>query len=216
MSKYFNYFPKVEYSLEDRIVNLNLVTNVIFRFIFNDKFKSDSSVFYFYSIKDGDKPEDIAYKVYDSPERHWILLQFNDIVDPISDWPMDQRTFKSYLDDKYGADGANNNPVIDGYDWSRANIKDYVIIDTVTDLQTETVTVEEFNVDANTYANTSTSSSTETLSDGNQITIVRTKRQDSYFDYENNLNEKKRVIKILKPEAVKAVESEFRRLAESS
>jgi hypothetical protein len=216
MSKYFNYFPLVEYSLEDKITNLNLVTNIIFRFIFNDKFKSDTSVFYYYSVKDGDKPEDIAYKVYGSPERHWIILGLNDIVDPLNDWPMDQRTFKAYLDDKYGAEGANNNPVIDGFDWSKANVKNYVIIDTVKDLQTDKLTVEEYNVDANTYANTTVSTTTKTLVDGDQIEIVRTKRQDSYFDYENNINENKRFIKILKPEGIKAVESEFRRLAESS
>jgi hypothetical protein len=128
---------------------------------------------------------------------------------------MDQRTFKAYLDDKYGAEGANNSPVIDGYDWSRANIKNYVIIDTVTDLQTDTIKTEEYIVDANTYANTTVSTSTVTLVDGDQIEIVRTKRQDSYFDYENNINENKRIIKILKPEAIRAVESEFKRLTES-
>lgn len=215
MSRYFNNYPKVEYSLEDKITNLNYITNIIFRFTFNDKFKDDSAAFYYYSIKDGDKPEDIAYKIYESPERHWILLNFNDIIDPLNDWPMDQRTFKAYLDDKYGAEGANNSPVIDGYDWSRANIKNYVIIDTVTDLQTDTIKTEEYIVDANTYANTTVSTSTVTLVDGDQIKIVRTKRQDSYFDYEDAINENKRIIKILKPEAIRAVESEFKRLTES-
>lgn len=216
MSKYFNYFPKVQYSLEDKIVNLNVVTNILFRYAFTEELKNNDAAYYTYTIKDGEKPEDIAYRVYGSPERHWMILTFNDIIDPLSDWPMDQRTFKAYLDDKYESEGANNIPQLGGYEWAQANTHSYKIIDTVTDLQTDTITTEVYYVDVNTYANISATTVTKTLENGDQITIDTSKQEVSYFDYENEINENKRYIKILKKEAVKSVEQEFKRLAESS
>lgn len=216
MSKYFNYFPKIQYSLEDNITNLNLITNIIFRYKFNDELKENDAAYYYYTVKDGEKPEDIAYRVYDSAERHWMILAFNNILDPLSDWPKDQRTFKSYLDDKYKAEGANNSPELSGYDWAKANTHSYQIVDTVTDLQSDTVSVEKYFVDANTYANTSTTTVTKTLENGDQIKIETTKQEISYFDYENEINENKRKILILKSEAVREVEKEFKKLAESS
>ena len=108
MAKYFNFFPKTFYSLSDKSTAADLVTNVIARFGFEQELKENSSVYYAYDIQDGDTPETIANKYYGSPERHWVVLLFNDIIDPQYDWPLDQRTIIKYIDDKYTANGAAN------------------------------------------------------------------------------------------------------------
>jgi hypothetical protein len=72
--------------------------------------------------------------------------------------------------------------------------------------------VKKIEVDANTYANVAISSSNVTLADGHIITIAVSKDTQSYYDYEMELNEDKRKIKLLKPEFVSSVESEFRRV----
>ena len=51
-----------------------------------------------------------------------------------------------------------------------------------------------------------------TLQDSSTITQAITKEKQSYYDYENELNESKRSIKLLKPEFVSAVEKEFKKV----
>jgi hypothetical protein len=70
--------------------------------------------------------------------------------------------------------------------------------------------VNEIEIDANTYANVVSSSSNITLADGYVITIAVSKNTQSYYDYEMELNESKRKIKLLKPEFIQSVEEEFR------
>ena len=65
-------------------------------------------------------------------------------------------------------------------------------------------------VDANTYANTIVASSDITLKDGIEITVAVTKDIKTYYDYENDLNETKRTIKLLKPEFVEILEKELK------
>jgi hypothetical protein len=48
------------------------------------------------------------------------------------------------------------------------------------------------------------------LADGYVITIAVSKESQSYYDYEIELNESKRKIKLLKPEFVPTIEEEFR------
>jgi hypothetical protein len=65
-------------------------------------------------------------------------------------------------------------------------------------------------IDANTYANVVSSTSNLILEDGNSITIKVSKETKSYYDYEVEQNETKRIIKLLKPEFVSSVEDELR------
>jgi hypothetical protein len=83
---------------------------------------------------------------------------------------------------------------------------------TKTDVKSNTISVEKFVIDANTYANVIVETTTTTLSDSALVTIATEKQTKSYFDYEIDANEAKRRIKILKPEFASAVEEEFRRV----
>ena len=123
MAKLFNYYPKTYYTSNTKATGLDTVTNIISRFGFEKKLKDNSSAFYKYQIKDADTPEIIASKFYDNPERHWIVLLFNDIIDPQYDWPLPYSTFIQYVSDKYTANGAADNPAMTGlaYAQSRAH-----------------------------------------------------------------------------------------------
>jgi len=205
MSKYFSYFPKTLYTAD--LKTAQSVLNIISRFTFEKSFKDNTSVSYEYDIQDSDTPEIIASKFYKDPERHWIVLLFNDITDPQFDWPMDYRTLISFIDDKYSA---NANVGQSGSSWAESHTHAYYKIETRTTISTNTITVNKIEVDANTYANITSSSSNVTLADGYVITIAISKNTQSYYDYEIELNESKRSIKLLKPEFVPSVESEFR------
>jgi hypothetical protein len=209
MAKYFNNFPKAYYTLEDKPYGLDVVTNIISRFSLEQSFKDNTSIYEKYNIQDSDTPEIIAAKIYDSSERHWIVLAMNDIVDPQFDWPLDYRTLISFIDDKYTAN-ANVSAGQTGLNWAQQNIHSYYSVEKRTTVKNGEYLEKKIEVDANTYANVSVSSSNVTLKDGNQITISTTKENKSYYDYELAENENKRQIKILKPQFAYTLEQELK------
>jgi hypothetical protein len=215
MAKFFNYFPKTFYTSNNVSSGIDTVTNIIARFGFEKKLKENSSAFYKYSIKDSDTPEIIAGKFYDNVERHWIVLLFNDIIDPQYDWPLDSRTLIQYINTKYSAnqyaDTANTS--VTGISWAQntSHVKSY--FKNITRTSTDgTDIVEKITVDANTYANIAATSIAYTLNNSSSITETISKTTQTYYDYEVELNEAKREINLLKSEFVPEVEREFRRV----
>ena len=209
MAKYFNNFPKEYYTLEYKPNGLDIVTNIISRFSLEQSFKENTSIYEKYNVQDSDTPEIIAAKIYDSPERHWIVLAMNDVVDAQWDWPLDYRTLISFIDDKYTAN-ANVEDGQTGLVWAQQNTQSYYSVEKRTTVKNGEYLEKKVQVDANTYANVSVTSSNVTLKDGNQITISVTKESKTYYDYELAENENKRQIKILKPEFAYALEQELK------
>ena len=213
MAKFFNYYPKTFYTSNTKSSGLDSVTNIISRFGFEKELKNNSSAFYKYQIKDSDTPEIIASKYYDNPERHWIVLLFNDIIDPQFDWPLENNTLIEFIDTKYTANGAANTTPVSGIQWAQStnNTKAYYKI--ITRTASDSTQIEErFQVDANTYANVAASSTSYTLDSGTTVTETISKEKQTYYDYEVEVNESKREIKLLKTEFVPEVEKEFKRV----
>jgi hypothetical protein len=215
MAKYFNYFPKTFYTSNNTSSGIDTVTNIIARFGFEKKLKENSSAFYKYTIKDSDTPEIIAAKFYDHVERHWIVLLFNDIIDPQFDWPLDSRTLIQYINTKYSAnqyaDTANTS--VTGISWAQntSHVKSYFKNITRTSADGTDI-VEKITVDANTYANIAATSISYTLNNSSSITETISKTTQTYYDYEVELNEAKREIRLLKSDFVPEVEKEFKRV----
>jgi len=213
MAKLFNYYPKTFYTSNTKTTGLDSVTNIVARFGFEKKLKENSAAFYKYSVKDSDTPEIIATKFYDSPERHWIVLLFNDIIDPQYDWPLNNNTLISFIDNKYTANGTANTTPVSGIQWAKStnNTKNYYKIITRT-ASDSTIITEKFQVDANTYANVAASTTSYTLNSGAVVTETISKEKQTHYDYEVEENEAKREINLLKKEFVPEVEKEFRRV----
>ena len=207
MAKYFNFFPKILYTSDT--ISGDVVNNLTSRFSFEEGFKNNTSVCYEYDIQDSDTPEIIAAKFYGDSERHWIVLMFNDITDPQFDWPMDYRTLIAFMDEKY-KDNANTNQ--SGSNWAQSHVHSYYKVETRTTLSTNTIVVNKFEVDSNTYSTITTTSNDVLLASNKTIRIQISKQTQSHYDYEMELNESKRKIKLLKPEFVNNIESEFRRV----
>lgn len=214
MAKFFNYYPKTFYTSNNNTIGVDAVTNILFRFGFEEKLKENSAAFYKYNIQDGDTPEIIADKYYDNSERHWIVLLFNDIIDPQFDWPLDQNSIIEYIDKKYTANGAANTTVQSGIAWalSQNNVQAYFKIITTTGTD-GTITIEKFELDKNTYANVASSTINYTTQANESVKISVSKETRSYYTYEIEENEKKREINLLKREFVPEVEKEFKRIA---
>ena len=213
MARFFNYFPKTVYTANTNTSGLDTVTNIIARFGFEKTLKENSSAFYKYSVQDSDTPEIIAAKYYDNPERHWIVLMFNDIIDPQFDWPLRYENFIKFVDTKYTANGAANTTVQTGLAWAMSvnNVHSYYKIVKRTSAD-GTVIEEKLQINANTYANVAATSSSITLQSGNIITQAVTKEKKTYYEYEQEENEAKREIVLLKPEFVPQIEKEFKKI----
>lgn len=215
MARYFNYFPKTIYSANNTSSGLDAVTNIIARFAFENSLKENASAFYQYDIQESDTPEIIASKFYDSPERHWIILLFNDIIDPQYDWPLESRTLINFIDKKYSApnfaDTANTS--VSGLSWAKniSNVKSYYKTITYTNSD-GTETKQKFEVDANTHANVGTTITSFTLQNGSTVSRTISTETESYYEFEIAENERKRTINLLKPEFIPAVEKEFKRV----
>ena len=213
MAKFFNYYPKTFYTSNTKSSGLDSVTNIISRFGFENRLKENSSAFYKYQVKDSDTPEIIASKYYDNPERHWIVLLFNDIIDPQFDWPLENNTLIQFIDTKYTANGEANTTPVSGLQWAQSTNYTMAYYKIITRTASDGTQIEEkFQVDANTYANVAATSTSYTLDSGATVTETVSKEKQTYYDYEVEVNEAKREIKLLKSEFVPEVEKEFKRV----
>jgi hypothetical protein len=94
MSNYFSKFPIIKY---DNI----FVRDLTKRTKFIEKNFSNPYIFLPYTVKEDEKPEDIAYYYYGSTDETWLVLLANNIIDPYHEWPLNEEQFNKYLIQKY-------------------------------------------------------------------------------------------------------------------
>ena len=71
---------------------------------FRDAIKDDITIYYPYVIPEEVKrPDILSYQIYGDVKFTWTIFLANQIFDPYWQWPMDTRTFESYLIGKYGS-----------------------------------------------------------------------------------------------------------------
>ena len=98
---YFNEFPLMAYDMKgDK--NYKLLPNILKRVKLRSGLRSGAFRFDNYDVKDGERPEDIAYKYLGDAELHWVILMTNNITDCYYQWPLTQPQFQEHLEDKYG------------------------------------------------------------------------------------------------------------------
>ena len=109
MTKFLEYFPRIPYDIEKtQLTDYQYVTNITFRIGIIREVLNTAGSYYYYTIEDGITPEILAENIYRDAEAHWIILYANDIYDPLYDWPLNDRSFKNYLINKYKAQAANS------------------------------------------------------------------------------------------------------------
>lgn len=105
MSKYFEKFPQVFYPISPDA--FRLATDITIRAKFEEAIKKNNRAVIDYRIKDGDTPDNIAYRFYGASNLHWVIMMLNDILDPYYDWPVPGEILDQYIEEKYG-DKLNN------------------------------------------------------------------------------------------------------------
>ena len=98
---YFSKFPILAYDIKNNN-NYKLLPDILRRVKLRALVKSGGMLFDKYDVKEGEKPEDIAFKWFGDAELHWVILMTNNVTDRYYDWPMNQVQFAEFLTDKYG------------------------------------------------------------------------------------------------------------------
>jgi hypothetical protein len=97
---YFEQFPTIVYDAEKEGVYKD-VKNLLRRVGLRAKVRTNVLLYDTYDVKNGDTPESLAFKLYDDPELHWVILLINNITDRYHDWPMTESQFLQFIKDKY-------------------------------------------------------------------------------------------------------------------
>ena len=86
---YFSNMPTFDYPLvvngKTKFVNSR---NILVRARIIDYIKDTQASYLNYTILDGERPETLSHRVYGQSELHWIILLFNEIIDPLFEWPL--------------------------------------------------------------------------------------------------------------------------------
>jgi hypothetical protein len=97
---YFSKFPKMVYDVKNN-GNYKLLPDILRRVKQRNSIASGQFIFDTYDVKNGEKPEDIAYKWFGDAQLHWVILMTNDVTDRYYQWPMNDAQFEEFIADKY-------------------------------------------------------------------------------------------------------------------
>lgn len=98
---YLSYFPNIEYEHPEFANETLILKDLRMTIVLTEKIPN--RFLQTYILNDGERPEDVAYELYDDPQQYWILMSLNDVVDPFFDWMLPEQTVvdlaKKYYDD---------------------------------------------------------------------------------------------------------------------
>jgi len=99
---YFSEMPTFNYPdfVGGKLKQVNS-RNILVRAKIIDYIKRTQAAYLNYTIKDGERPDTVAYKVYGQSEMHWLILLFNEIIDPIFEWPLSTQDLNNAIGNQY-------------------------------------------------------------------------------------------------------------------
>ena len=189
---YFSIVPSIIYdekpikypfSDADRVIAKNFFR----RYKLNDDIFSYAVFFNKYAIKDGERPDVIANRIYGSPKYDWVILLTNNLVNAQYDWPLSNYDLYKTLEKEY------DDPYNEIHHYETIKIAQYPA-----GLRVDKAFFDrqhKINVDG-------------TISIVNGSSICAPVSVAEHFD---NENEKKREIYLLKEEYFKSFISDFKR-----
>ena len=98
---YFQHFPKVQYDIDGSGFLQNIPNITAFSTIFQGVV-DDVAYYNYYNIQDGDRPDNVSYLLYDTPNFYWTFFLINDHLNNVyDDWPKGSQFFDKWLRTKY-------------------------------------------------------------------------------------------------------------------
>ena len=101
---YFKLMPNITYDFNGNIT----VVKDIFRMVGLTIPQINETGLIKYYIKDGETPEILSQRVYNTPKYHWVILATNQIVNVHEEWPKSDNRLFEYVENKYGIGNATD------------------------------------------------------------------------------------------------------------
>jgi len=192
---YFRELPNISYisRLPDVSSNEEYITvkNLFKRAKLRTDVVNIITAFNYYQVEDNQRPEVVASKLYGDPELDWVILITNNITNVREQWPLSNNDLYNYMLDKYGTEVA------------LSSIHHYETIE-VKDEYDRLVVPSGLQVDSNfTVTYTKFDNTLSTISPVKQVTN---------YEYETDINEEKRKIRVLKPAYLSVVITDLRNI----
>ena len=190
MAGFFSYLPKIEYTptrTNFQFTNQDFVVAAnIFKGLSLDNSVYATDLFTEVQLKDGVRPDQVSQAVYDDPNYDWVILLTNKIIDLKNDWPMSSEEFEKFIYKKY------DNP---------HEIKHYLTKEVKNDLG-EIVLPAGLEVyydssDPDSFQITYPKSYNPFVEETENGLVLLT--STTHYEWEQERNEKKRFLQILKP-----------------
>ena len=106
MSAYFRNVPDFEYVSRTadtkQISEYQKVKNLFKRGKLKNDIFNDLTYFTKYQIVGNDRPDNVAFNVYEDETLDWVILLSNNITNIQTEWPLNHQSFYNFLIDKYG------------------------------------------------------------------------------------------------------------------
>lgn len=190
---YFSNFPEIKYNLEQKENSIS-VTDITRRFTIRDILNKFSTSYFEYYVRDGERPDTVAYDYYEDERLDWLVLLINEIHDPYFSWTMSVDQFNQYIRNKYGSIQSAHQQV-HHYEKIINNQSVTTNLNTFINIPERTVVV-----DYQTYAGLTASG----------------RKQISSFDFEFKVNEDHRLIYLLNRSVVPIIKNQFPTIFENT
>ena len=192
---YFRELPNISFlsRLPNASTNEDYITvkNLFKRAKIRTDINNAITAFDYYQILDNQRPEVVASRLYGDPELDWVILITNNITNVRDQWPLCNNDLYNYMIDKYDTEEALSNI----HHYETTEVKDeYDRLVVPSGLQVDsnfTVTYTKFN---------------------NTVSTVSPIKQVTNYEYETNINEEKRKIRVLKPAYLSVVITDLRNI----
>ena len=105
MSSYFQRVPDLNYvsRLPDaKIGDYIRVKNLFKKGKLREDIFQNLAFFEKYKIVGDDRPDNVAFEIYDDSSLDWLVLLSNNVLNVQSEWPLPQTDFDRFVLDKYG------------------------------------------------------------------------------------------------------------------
>ena len=190
---FFKKYPLIAYEFNGIT---HAAKDILRRTYFTSESKPYSNLYDVYDVPDGGTTQSVSMTFYKTPYYHWVVMMFNEINNPYFDWPMQQIDLDSYCREKYG--------VYNKAKYVELGIYSEEKYGSAVDGELIMLKVRHYEIDnlivgqADSWVNniwTPPPLPAELPGQIDQLSYPVT-----FYEYENDINDEKRRIKILKPE----------------
>ena len=102
---YFSKFPIITYSGK-RCVDISA------RPAITDLVSENLAVFYPFTLRDGQRPDNVSYDYYDDPDMVWLIALANGMTDLYYDFPLSEDDLNGFISKTYGSQQAVDDTVL--------------------------------------------------------------------------------------------------------